>query len=146
MKFMCNKHKAKIMEDPLHAIRSWHHTIRKAREFVTDNAWEQAVLFYGNALEISDIMLKQNSGVTALDRYVQTAVEFMHALRNSLHRDDTANFYNVIQSRLMEVSGGHQIETNLQPVQEVTFNALGTVNHWMYQWHQMISDRPQVMH
>ena len=63
-------------------------------------SWDHAVLYYGNALEMSEIMLIQKPGQRTQQRYVDTAIEMMHALRNSAQANTSHFLFSHVLDRL----------------------------------------------
>ncbi len=138
MGFLCSNHKQFLTANPKVAQKKWHQIIRDARQLVTEEQWSKAVIYYGNALEVSDILLTLNSCEKNQERYVQTALEMMHAVRNSQHQAETVAFYHMVVNRLNKEPLPVSFDTKLSPLKEVAFESLAKVNQWMQQWHAII--------
>jgi hypothetical protein len=138
MGFLCTTHRENIKQNPQRAHNSWNKTLSAARQLVKENRWDQAVIFYGNALEISEIMLTQESCSMTQERYLRTAVELMHALRNSHHEYDSNALFQMVLNRLEKEEDNFNCQAQLRPLKDVAFEPLTDVNRWMTQWHELV--------
>ena len=146
MGFLCTNHRQHIKENPQRAHQSWNKTLFAARQLVKESRWNQAVIFYGNALEISEIMLTQESCIKSQECYLRTAVELMHALRNSEHEYDSLALFQMVLNRLEKERENFNCHEQLRPLKDVAFEPLSDVNRWMVQWHELVSTPAQIVH
>ncbi len=146
MGFLCANHREYITNDPHRAQVSWNKTLYTARKLVNETRWDEAVIYYGNALEISDIMMSQELTSASQERYLRTAVELMHALRNSHHQYNALAFFQMILDRLEQDIEQFNSQKQLKPLKDVAFEPLPEVNRWMTMWHELLSEQPQVWH
>jgi len=146
MSFLCQNHRAQLCGDADRAQSSWHLAIARARRSVLDKAWNKAVMYYGNALEISEIRLTHHRVKAALEDYIRTSVEMMHAVRNSSWQQDSEAFYEMIVDKVDGFDHPATIGHRLQPLVDVAFEPLDRVNEWMTQWHQWPGEASMTVH
>ena len=146
MSFLCQNHHAQLRNDADRAQSSWHLAIARARHAVLDKAWDKAVMYYGNALEITEIRLTHHREKAALEDYIRTSVEMMHAVRNSTYQRDSEAFYEMIVDKVDGFANPAETGYRLQPLADVAFESLDQVNEWMSQWHQWPSEASMTVH
>lgn len=146
MGFLCPHHRETITSDSDQAEISWQKTMHAGRRSVTEMTWDKAVMFYGNALEISEILLRKLPGKRSQERYVRASVELMHAMRNSQYHQDSLALFQMILNRLDREDLAKSTKKTLKPLKDVTFEPLEKVNHWMSQWHAMVSQEVVTVH
>jgi len=145
MGFLCQHHRHNLLDQPLAAVNSWHKTVDAARQNVKFEHWDKAVVFYGNALEIAQILLDQDADSVNCERYIRTAVELTHAARNSNYQFDADSLFHTLTFHLNKYVQYPSVEY-VQPLKDVTYEPLGDVNDWMVQWHQIIVGNETVLH
>lgn len=146
MSFLCQQHRSQLCEDVNRAESSWHRTMARARFSVQHQAWDKAVMHYGNSLDISDILVSHHGVPDGVDRYVRTAVEMMHAVRNSRYWQDTQAFYEMIMNRMKAFEQLSIDDRRLTPFRDVTFKPLDQVNTWMPLWHHWFERAQETVH
>ena len=138
MTFLCSHHRRQLANDLDFARKRWYQLVYQARTQIGLQQWEAAVTLYGNALEVAELSLADVNKARATERFLQTAVEMLHALRNSEYRVDTHALYqhavNIVHQRVPKLA----TDNTLQPLTDVTFEPLSRVNAWMQHWHNLL--------
>lgn len=88
MKFLCQTHRQWLENDTEKALQLWHKATVDARQGVRDENWRAAIVNYGNAFDIAELLLEsQSSDPKAQERYAYTAVEMAYTFKiNQLDR------------------------------------------------------------
>lgn len=83
MKFLCQKHRKWLLNDPLKALHLWRKTTEEARQAVRDENWRIAIMNYGNAFDIAELLIDcDNFSIRAQERYAYTALEMAYTLKS----------------------------------------------------------------
>ncbi len=146
MRYLCNSHRAQFINDPHHAAQSWQLIMLQAREIFHLQDWQKAAIVYGNAFEISELLLVSHPTAFSVDRYLRTALEFAYALRknqtdtnlNALIPHITENIQNIKHSMAMSFL--------IQPVEEVINLPIHLSDHWMQSLLSLDSLDHRVLH
>ena len=88
--FLCPKHKQAFVDKPEYAEVIWARLINEAQHQVSLYEWNKAVIIYGNAFEICDILLMKSNDNNAIKRYLRTAIEFAYVLRKCSYTSDVS--------------------------------------------------------
>ena len=88
MKFLCQTHRQWLKHDTEKALQLWHKTTVDARQNVRDENWRAAIINYGNAFDIAELILEDRpDNAKAQERYAYTAVEMAYTFKiNQLDR------------------------------------------------------------
>ncbi len=143
MGFLCQKLRKALSLNHKKAMSSWHETVFRARLCVSDENWENAILIYGSAFEISEILLSQKPDNSAVNRYMRTALEFAYSLRYSPSRCDLNALTDIVEERLSIEILSQPIEKWLTPLQDVIHSPLHQVEHWMQMLFSLDTPKPR---
>lgn len=127
MKFLCDHHRSVFSSCTKQAKRSWDKTLNLAQFYATNGDWGRAVLYSGNALEISEIILINQPSAENVKRYVETAVEFAYSLVCHGCERNLLAIYNSVYHCLFTVRPTEDLDFLLRPLKEVLFNARSIV-------------------
>ena len=131
MRYLCNNHRTQFINDPQHAAQSWQVMMLQARELFHLQDWHKAAMVYGNAFEISELLLISDPTVFSVDRYLRCALEFAYALRKN-HTDSNLNaLIPHVKSHIKHVKHSMTTEYLIQPVEEVINLPIHLSDHWM---------------
>lgn len=146
MRFLCQHHRSELTSSLEKAERSWKKTLDAARKEANSGNWERALFYSGNSIEIADIILSNRPIRENSERYIKTAIEFAHALRNSKQPADLTALYEIVCTKLTTVPDNIDSFKNLKPLEDVLFEPIDRVNSWMAQWHDLLRTEPKYMH
>jgi hypothetical protein len=133
MKYMCKKHRNWLVEHPTELLPSFRKTRMAGRAAMARLSWDHAVLYYGNALEMSEIMLIQKPGQRTQQRYVDTAIEMMHALRNSAQASSSHFLFSHVLDRLEQETEHLFTVESLAVLRKVAFGSKEKANERLEQ-------------
>lgn len=128
MRYMCNKHRHWLVEHPTELLPSWRKTRMAGRAAMARLRWDHAVMYYGNALEMSEIMMIQTPGQRNQQRYVDTATDMMHALRNSAQANTCHYLFGKVLDRLEQEAEHLFTVESLSVLRTVAFGPKEKVN------------------
>ncbi|GAA5315622.1 MAG: hypothetical protein AseanaTS_08270 [Candidatus Pelagadaptatus aseana] len=84
MKFICPRHRQRYTEYPERARDMWYHLMTAASESVLQGDWQEAVYYFGNALDLAELVLDlEPSSSMAQERYASTALDMAYVLKAS---------------------------------------------------------------
>lgn len=146
MKFLCDQHRAAVSQCIHKAKRSWQHTLLNARNYADNENWQMALIYSGNSFEIAEIILLSQPCDKNIERYLQTSIELAHALRNCHSSSNALALYDMVFSQLNSLAGDMDIRTKMQPLKDVLFEPIDSVNLWMAKWHHLINAKPEQLH
>ncbi len=129
--FLCPKHKQAFINKPEYAESVWKRLITEAQQQVCQYEWKKALIIYGNAFEISDILLKETNDNHAIKRYLRTAIEFAYVLRQCSYSADVSTLVAFATDTLTEHLYPAECQLILQPLNNVAFSAMHEPKHWM---------------
>lgn len=103
MKFLCQKHRDWLQSDPIKALHLWHKTTEDARQAVRDENWRVAIMNYGNAFDIAELLIDcDNFSIRAQERYAYTALEMAYTLKSK--KLDTRWLVHALTDKLKDQS------------------------------------------
>jgi len=129
--FLCQKHRQAFISQPEYAESVWKRLIIEAQGQVCQYEWKKALIIYGNAFEISDILLKKTNENHAIKRYLRTAIEFAYVLRQCTYNADVSALVTYVTDTLTEHLYPAECQLILQPLNNVAFSTLHEPKSWM---------------
>jgi hypothetical protein len=129
--FLCPKHKQAFINKPEYAEVIWTRLINEAQNRVGLYEWNKAVIIYGNAFEISDILLKESNDNNAIKRYLRSAIEFAYVLRQCSYTSDVAILYSFVRETLTQHLYPAETKLILQPLKKIAFSTLHEPKNWI---------------
>jgi len=103
----------------------------QAREVFHIQDWQKAAIIYGNAFEISELLLVSNPTAFSVDRYLRTALEFAYALRKNKVVTNLNPLIPHIKNNIRNIKHSMAMEFLIQPVEEVINLPIHLSDHWM---------------
>ena len=131
MRYLCNDHRREFTRNPQQAAQSWQEIIMRARDLFYLEYWDQAVVIYGNAFEISEILLTNSQTQFSIDRYLRTALEFAYALRKSQTPCNLKAFLPHVKKQLSLTKTTAHLPQLIQPIEEVINLPIHMADHWL---------------
>lgn len=129
--FLCPKHKQAFVNEPKYAEEIWTRLMNEAQNQVGLYEWSKAVIIYGNAFEISDILLKESNDNNAIKRYLRSAIEFSYVLRKCSYTSDVSILYSFVSTTLKQHLYPADCKLILQPLNNIAFSTLHEPKHWI---------------
>lgn len=130
--FLCDKHRALALHNPEQSKRLCCKLRAMARDYITQQRWDDAVPVCGTAFETADILLRHDdSSKQATERYLRCAIELSYTLRKSRHEPDISAMVNLVQQRLAPHYTPAPLHTMLAPLVDIAFSPLAEVDEWM---------------
>ena len=123
MKFLCDHHRSILSACTIQAKRSWKRTLDLAQFYAANDDWGRAVLYSGNSLEISEIVLSHQPSTENARRYVETATEFAYALVCYGRDYNLLALYSSAYHRLFAAQPAADIDALMRPLKEILLNA-----------------------
>lgn len=128
--FLCPKHKQAFKDKPEYAEMIWTRLMNEAQHQVSLLEWNKAVVIYGNAFEISDILLKESDDNNAIKRYLRTAIEFTYVLRKCSYSKDVSTLVSFVTETLTQHLYPAECRLILQPLNNIAFSTLHEPQQW----------------
>ncbi|MGR6873551.1 hypothetical protein ACU6U9_14870 [Pseudomonas sp. HK3] len=131
MKYLCDNHRGEFVNNPQQAIQAWQVIIEQARALFHSQDWQKASVAYGNAFEISELLLSCHSSSFSVDRYLRSALEYAYALRKE---EANVNLYSLVQYVENNIQGiKHRLSVSLllQPLEDVISMPINVADFWM---------------
>lgn len=129
--FLCPKHKQAFINKPAYAEIIWTRLINEAQNQVGLYQWNKAVIIYGNAFEISDLLLKESNDNNAIKRYLRTAIEFAYVLRKCSYTSDVSILVTFVSETLTQHLYPADNKLILQPLNNIAFSTLHEPKNWI---------------
>jgi hypothetical protein len=146
MKYLCNSHRDEFTNNPQHAARAWKNIIEQARELFHMKEWERATIIYGNAFEISELLLTSDPTQYSVDRYLRSALEFVYALRKKNTKVNLAALIFHVETSIKGISHSMATPQLMQPLEEVINLPINLVDFWMLSLLSLESIESRVLH
>lgn len=118
----------------------------RARSLFHLQCWEQAVMIYGNAFEISEILLTNSQTKFSTDRYLRTALEFAYVLRKSQTPCNLEAFLPHVKKQLVQTKSSVNLSYLIQPIEEVIQLPIHMADHWLTALLSLDSIEHRVLH
>jgi len=131
MRYLCKDHRKEFSRNPKQAAQSWQEIIMRARSLFHLQHWDQAVVIYGNAFEISEILLTNSQTKFSIDRYLRTALEFAYALRKSQTPCNLEAFLPHVKKQMALTKTRDDLSYLIQPIEEVINLPIHMADHWL---------------
>ncbi len=131
MRYLCKDHRKEFSRNPKQAAQSWQEIIMRARSLFHLQHWDQAVVIYGNAFEISEILLTNSQTKFSIDRYLRTALEFAYALRKSQTPCNLEAFLPHVKKQMALTKTCDNLSYLIQPIEEVINLPIHMADHWL---------------
>ncbi len=103
----------------------------RARSLFHLQHWDQAVVIYGNAFEISEILLTNSQSKFSIDRYLRTALEFAYAMRKSQTPCNLESFLRHVKKQIALTKTTTDLSYLIQPIEEVINLPIHMADHWL---------------
>ena len=129
--FLCPKHRQVFIDTPEYAEVIWTRLINEAQNQIGLYEWNKAVIIYGNAFEICDILLKKSNDNNAIKRYLDTAIEFCYALRKCSYTSDVSILISFVSETLNHHLNPAECKLILRPLNNIASSALPKPKHWI---------------
>jgi len=132
MKFLCDNCRASMIGSPKHLDAFWTRAITDARKHTQANQFDNAIMYYGNALDASELLLSNSAFCQlSMDKYIRTGMELLFALRKGGYLNDLDPFIDRVRKCLSKKALSLDIEWYLQPLRDVADNPICAVDIWM---------------
>ncbi len=131
MRYLCKDHRKEFSRNPKQAAQSWQEIIMRARTLFHLEHWEQAVVIYGNAFEIAEILLTNSQTQFSTDRYLRSALEFAYVLRKSQTPCNLKAFLPHVKKQLSLSKTTADVPHLTQPIDEVINLPIHMADHWL---------------
>jgi hypothetical protein len=131
MNYLCDGHRDEFVNNPQQAVQAWKEIILQARESYHLQDWERSTLVYGNAFEISELLLSSYPTQFSVDRYLRTALEFAYSLRKGREDADLDAFVVHVKGNVETIKHTMAISMLMQPLEEVIKLPIDVADFWM---------------
>lgn len=131
---LCCKHRSMAQWSPAQAELMWQRLMHMGRQKLDQQLWCEAVGIYGSAFETAEIllMLGDDDRSLELERYKDTALEFIYCLRNSHYQVDFEGLIAMIHDKLVHEDErqpfGKSLASVINPLSEIAFTSLAEAN------------------
>lgn len=129
--FLCGKHKQNLEKNPEQAVIIWKRLILTARKKSIAAQWQEAIVLYGNALEVASIIFTCNPNKYEVNRFIRTSIELIYALRRCEYFCDYSLLITTLQKTLQETLPKSYSDGLLQPMIDIAFSSMNDVTRWM---------------
>ncbi|MFT6390035.1 MAG: hypothetical protein ACJAUP_003435 [Cellvibrionaceae bacterium] len=127
IRFLCPKHRQKLLDNPEYAQTILVRLLSNARHKLDQGSWDNAALVYGSAFETAEILFEQSDCFYEVNRYLQSAIEFAYALRHCSYEADLGMLVALIEEKLNEKLYPAQIKLLLKPLRDMAFSPLSEI-------------------
>ena len=131
MKYLCDLHRGEFVNNPQQAIQAWQVVIQQARALFHAKDWERASVAYGNAFEISELLLSCSGSAFSVDRYLRSALEYAYALRKE---QASVNFHLLVchvENHIQGIKHTLSVPMLIKPLEEVILMPINLADFWM---------------
>jgi|GEM_PF-2232836 len=146
MKYLCNSHRDEFANNPQQASQAWRGIIVQARGLFHLQEWSKATVLYGNAFEISELLLSSNPSQYSVDRYLRSALEYAYVMRKHNPNMGLSSLIAHVKHNIR----GHQhslpISQLLEPLEEVINLPINLADFWMYSLISLDSIESRTVH
>jgi|GEM_PF-6874401 len=125
--FLCPKHKKRFMENLDQAALAWPRFIKTARKKLVEQQWKQSVIYYGNAFETADILFSYSEKADEINRYIETAIELIYALRHSHYVVNFDYLINEVNDTIQQRPLSTHPKFVIKPLKDIAFSPLEIV-------------------
>jgi hypothetical protein len=146
MKYLCNNHRNEFANNPQQAARAWKGIIEQARELFHMREWEKATIVYGNAFEISELLLTSDRTQYSVDRYLRSALELVYALRKKDTEVNLAAFILHVEMSIKGIPHSMALPQLMRPLEEVSKMPINLVDFWMLSLLSLDSIESRILH
>ncbi len=146
MRFLCTDHRRVLNSNPKQAAQLWQELILQGRGLFHLQYWDQAVVVYGNAFEISEMLIANSQTKYSIDRYLRTALEFAYVLRKNQSPCNLKAFPPHVKKQLSLLNTEQPISHLMQPIEEVIDLPLHMADFWLRELLSLDSINQQVLH
>ncbi len=146
MKYLCKNHRDEFTNNPQQAAQAWQVIMLRARELFRLEDWQKATVIYGNAFEISELLLKHNQSQFSADRYLRSALEFAYAARKSQVTSNLNTLISHVQRTVESIQHSVPLTQLIQPIDEVINLPIHLADHWMQALLSLDSIEERVLH
>ena len=147
MKFLCDHHRQRYVNDPQAALNFWAKTLGMARAKAACSSWGEASLIYGNAYEAAQILLDTDACPgRALTRYLQTATEFAFSLRKNTCVNELGQLGALMRDQLRFRLSKLQLEACVGTLMGVATLPEADVDEWIDTTLSMEAARVNTLH
>lgn len=132
MKFICGQCESALVNDPMLLYEFWQNAIDQGRIHINAHQFDNAILFYGNAFEASELMLPSTTfSRQAIDRFIRTGMEFLFALRKGGFLNDLDALIATVEQSLKSTRLPKTVAWYIQPLKDVADKPMCAVEVWM---------------
>lgn len=146
MQFLCHSHRLHLSENPAELLPAWRRICKQGHEALHEGDWRRAAILFGNAWEMSDILLEQNPGPSEQRRYVDTATEMMRALADGQQRLHCRQLLARVLGRLERETQIYCSQAALSILREFAFGNPEAATRRLQERSPVISQRPAYLH
>lgn len=100
MKFLCERHRAWLRHNPGELLSGWLRTLIEGRAAAAEGSVDKAILYFGNALDMAEIMMSHGATMDAQQRYIDTATELMQVVWRCRESSTCQDLFTVVLNRL----------------------------------------------
>jgi hypothetical protein len=146
MRFLCTDHRRELNRNPKQAAKMWQELISQGRKLFHLEHWEQAVMIYGNAFEVSEILISNSQTKYSIDRYLRTALEFAYVLRKSQTPCNLNAFLPHVKKHLSLLNSPQPLSHLLQPINEVVTLPIHMADFWLRELLSLDNIEQRILH
>lgn len=131
MKYLCDQHRSEFANNPKQATHAWKVIIDQARQLFHTQDWENASRVYGNAFEISELLLVSERTAFSVDRYLRSALEYAYVLRKEGAGVDLSALISHVSQNIKNVKHTLSLELLVKPLEDVIRMPMHLADFWM---------------
>ena len=146
MRYLCSQHRSIFTDNPQQAAESWQAIMLKARELFHLQEWQQASVVYGNAFEISELLLVSRPTRFSVDRYLRSALEFAYVLRKNETQSNLNVLIQHVKNKIESIKHSMAVPLLIKPIDEVINLPIHLADYWMQSLLSLDSIDQRVLH
>lgn len=146
MKYLCDSHRDEFSNNPQQAAQAWRGIIVQARELFHLEEWARASVVYGNAFEISELLLRSNPSQFSVDRYLRSALEYAYSLRKHNPEMGLGSLIVHVKNNIRGLQHTMSVPQLVEPLEEVIKLPINLADFWMYSLISLDSIESRVVH
>ena len=103
-------------------------------------------VIYGNAFEISELLLSQDPTRFSVDRYLRSALEFAYVLRKNKTKSNLTTLISHVEKNINHIKHTMAVPMLMQPIDEVINLPIHLSDHWMQSLLSLDSVELRILH
>ena len=145
-RFLCPRHRQELVRNPECAQATWVSLLSSARHKLNQRDWDKAALIYGNVFETAEIIFEQSNCFYDFNRYLESAIEFVYALRHCSYGADFELLIAVVKQKLKDKFYPSQVSLLLKPLTDTAFLPLSEINYPIPKSQPVVAVNTQTIH